>query len=96
MKLCFIRATIFIRNLLYLKTNRFEIILNTMGKRRMEDLNTNQHGLVSGALLIVMLAFSQVVFADWQVTSPDASVPREPFFSGWHATTSSIFNCLSQ
>jgi hypothetical protein len=51
-----------------------------MGKRRMQDLNTNQHGLVSSALLIVMLAFSQAVSADWQVSSPDASAPREPFF----------------
>ena len=40
----------------------------------------NQNGLFSSVLLIVFSAFSQIALADWQVTSPEASAPREPFF----------------
>lgn len=40
----------------------------------------NKHGLFSGVLLVVMLALSQAAIADWQVSSPEAAVPREPFF----------------
>lgn len=40
----------------------------------------NKHGLFSGLLLLVLFVLSQAVVADWQVSSPEAAVPREPFF----------------
>lgn len=39
-----------------------------------------KHGLFFGAFLSVMLLTPQIAMSAWQVSSPEASVPREPFF----------------
>jgi len=39
-----------------------------------------KHGLFTGVFLFTMLALAETALADWQVASPEATVPREPFF----------------
>ncbi len=43
-------------------------------------INMNRQGLFPSVFLAVMLALPQIVNAGWQVSDPEASVPREPFF----------------
>jgi hypothetical protein len=40
----------------------------------------NRHGQFASVFLFLMLALPQVVFAGWQVSNPESTVPREPFF----------------
>jgi hypothetical protein len=40
----------------------------------------NRYGLLLSVSLFLMLVLPQVTLAGWQVSNPEATVPREPFF----------------
>jgi hypothetical protein len=63
-----------------LKTKLFEFILLYRRKKKDAMINMNRHGLFTIVALLSMLVLPQVVTAGWQVSSPEAAVPREPFF----------------
>lgn len=67
----------FYLNLLYLITKIGKAILGSNTKIRMRCQIMNTKGLLVSAFLFT-LPFS--AFAGWQVTTPESSMPREPFF----------------
>jgi len=66
----------FPRNLLYLKTNHFEFIVKYGDRTQDESVHMKTHGLFGLLIFLVPLA----ACAGWQMSEPQTTVPREPFF----------------
>lgn len=43
-------------------------------------MNMLRHGIFSGMLMVAIVSLPQALLANWQVSSPEATSPREPFF----------------
>lgn len=64
----------------YLKIKQFKFIF-MYGGRKKDAMNImKKHGLIPTLVLFALVAFPSLAAAGWEVSNPETTVPREPFF----------------